>query len=629
MTDALQHRGPDSSDQWIDEHSGIALGHRRLAIVDLSAAGRQPMHSPSGRYVICYNGEVYNFRNLRTELEGVGCQFRGGSDTEVMLAAIGTWGIEKALRRFVGMFAFALWDTVDRTLHLARDRIGKKPLHVALVDKSLVFASELKAITAIPGFRRDLNEQAARRMVETGWVPDHLCIWQNVFKLAPGSLLSIASTQLAFAPSIETLQAQTKYWWSLADSAADGRSKLFEGSDQDAVSRLDDVLRVAVRERMVADVPLGAFLSGGVDSAAVVSLMQAQSAKPIRTFTIAFGEKSFDESTHASAVARHLGTEHTELRVTPHAALDVIPELPRIWDEPFADESQIPTLLVSRLARQHVKVVLSGDGGDECFAGYTRHYMAQRLARFYKLNPSIRHGAVSLLSILSGGRANSALRRLPLSNHLHHALRADKLKRLTDLLDAENADEMLDRLSAGNSADVTDLGDVVSTLILRDMTHYLPGDILVKLDRATMAASLEGRCPLLDHRVIEYSWRLPTHLKVRHGTGKWILRDLLRRYVPDRLINRPKQGFDVPIGAWLRGPLRDWASDHIAMISNSGDGIIDRADLHLLWKNHLAGYHDHSRELWPILMFQSWTVENLKVGLTPNPQLQVQSMHGA
>jgi asparagine synthase (glutamine-hydrolysing) len=620
MMASLRHRGPDGEGLWIDREAGIALGHRRLAIVDLSAAGQQPMYSASGRYAITFNGEIYNFRDLRRELESAGHYFRGTSDTEVMLCAIENWGLEAALIRFAGMFAFALWDLKTRTLHLARDRMGKKPLYVASTRDALVFASELKAISLFPSFYPELDLDASVTMLSKGWVPDHSCIWRGVFKLPPGSVLSVTAANFAEARSALSLSHRIHHWWSLAEIAAKGRQQPIVGSDEDLTNELDNLLRLAVRERLIADVALGGFLSGGVDSSTVAALMQAQSHKPVRTFTIAFAEDGFDEAPYAAEVARHLGTDHTELHLSPSAARDVIPELPRIWDEPFADESQIPTLLVARLARQHVTVALSGDGGDECFAGYGRHFMADRLKRYYGLPLPLRQTMAAGVGLLARAARHDLISSMPLSASARHALRSDRLNRFARLLAATHQDELFQRLigsltenltryaTSASSSGAPLLDDLLSRLLYDDMTGYLPGDILVKLDRASMANSLEGRCPLLDHRVVEFAWRLPSSVKVRNGRGKWILRHLLRRYLPQRLIDRPKQGFDVPIAAWLRGPLRSWATDLLADMRRESEDIFDGTKLDACWLSHVGG-QDHSRELWSALMFQAWRNE--------------------
>ncbi|KAA3441995.1 asparagine synthase (glutamine-hydrolyzing) [Mesorhizobium sp. SARCC-RB16n] len=626
MTTALRHRGPDGEGFWMSREAGVAFGHRRLAIVDLSEAGRQPMQSASGRYVITFNGEIYNFRDLRRELEGAGNCFRGTSDTEIMLCAIETWGLDAALARFAGMFAFGLWDLKTRVLHLARDRMGKKPLYVASTGEALIFASELKAIECFPGFSPELDLDAAATMLAKGWVPDNRCIWRDVFKLLPGSVLSVTAADFANARNGASLTHHIRRWWSLTEVAAKERREQIAGSDEELTTELENLLGLAVRQRMVADVPLGAFLSGGIDSSTIVALMQAQSSQPVRTFTIAFGEGGFDEAPHAAAVARHLGTDHTELHLSPAAARDVIPELPRIWDEPFADESQIPTLLVSRLARQHVTVALSGDGGDECFAGYSRHFLAARLRKQQQLPSPLRRMLAAGAGLLAQNPLHDLIDSLPLSASVRHTLRSDRLTRLANLLEAANEDDLLQRLMASSTENLVrrqlppsissapQLGDLLSRLLFDDMTGYMPGDILVKLDRASMANSLEGRCPILDHRVVEFSWRLPTNAKVRNGKGKWILRQLLGRYVPRRLTDRPKQGFDVPIGAWLKGPLREWASDLVAGARRSGDGILDLAKVDACWRDHIDGRQDRARDLWPVLMFQAWRDEAMRPG---------------
>jgi asparagine synthase (glutamine-hydrolysing) len=622
MTSALRHRGPDGEGFWIEREAGIAFGHRRLAIMDLSETGRQPMHSASGRHVITFNGEIYNFRELRRELGDAGHRFRGTSDTEIVLCAVETWGLDAALTRFAGMFALALWDRQTRVLHLARDRMGKKPLYVASTPQALIFASELKAIKNFPGFSPELDLDAAATMLCRGWVPDDRCIWRGAFKLPPGSILSLTAEDFAKDRTADRLERRIRRWWSLAKVAAKALREQFPETDEELTTRLENVLGLAVRQRMIADVSLGAFLSGGIDSSTVVALMQAQSSKPVRTFTIAFGEPGFDEAPYAAAVARQLGTDHTELHLSAAAARDVIPELPRIWDEPFADESQIPTLLVSQLARDHVAVALSGDGGDECFAGYSRHFMAALLRRQQQLPSVLRRMLAAGAGTLALASRHPLIGGLPLPASTRHAVRSDRLDKLAQLLVTANETELLQRLrgfSTGNlvvhrASPAQDRGarqpaDLLSRILLDDMTGYLPGDILVKLDRASMARSLEGRCPLLDHRVVEFAWHLPARAKVRNGKGKWILRHLLRRYLPQPLVDRPKQGFDVPVGAWLKGPLRGWAADLLTNRCLPGAEILDFARIDTCWRDHLEGRQDHSRDLWPVLMFQAWSRE--------------------
>lgn len=612
MTAALHHRGPDGDGFWLDGAAGIALGHRRLAIVDLTEAGRQPMVSHGGGFVMTFNGEVYNFAELRAELEALGHRFRGHSDTEVMLAAFENFGIEASLQRFAGMFALALWDRRRRVLHLARDRLGKKPLYIALADGALLFASELKALPIFPGFQPRIDSDAVAAVLRQGWVPDQHCIWQGVFKLAPGSVLSVRADELESGAA--SLRERSRRWWSLAAVAEQGQQQPLDLPLPELEDELDRVLRLAVRQRMVADVPLGAFLSGGIDSTTVVALMQAQSARPVRTFTIGYRERQFDEAAEASRVARHLGADHTEFRLSAAEACAVIPELPRIWDEPFADESQIPTLLVSRLARRHVTVALTGDGGDESFGGYARHFAAVRLARMLGLPLAVRRTAAGLLS-LGSGAGERLLRALPLSGLVRRGLNAGKLARV---LDAADEGELYRRLTSLGSSPLTvarpasggdaapPLPDLAARLMYRDMAAYLPGDILVKLDRASMAVSLEGRCPLLDHRVVEFAWRLPGSVKIRDGTGKWLLRRVLRRYLPDTLFERPKHGFDVPIGDWLKGPLRDWAEALLARPMLCSEGFVDFRQIKTCWQEHLRGRSDRAYQLWAILMIEAW-----------------------
>jgi asparagine synthase (glutamine-hydrolysing) len=616
MAATLHHRGPDGEGIWTDRGAGIALGHRRLAIVDLSEAGYQPMISHGESLVMTFNGEIYNFADLRRELEAAGHHFRGHSDTEVMLAAFESFGVEPALRRFAGMFSLALWDRRRRVLHLVRDRLGKKPLYVAFDRGALFFASELKAIRAVPGFQPKLDPVALAMVLRRGWVPDSHCIWQGVFKLPPGTMLSICADDLR--GGAEELQKRLHSWWSLAEIAEAGQWSPIELKTGDVESELDRLLRIVVRERMVADVPLGAFLSGGIDSSTVVALMQVQSPRPVRTFTIGFSEASYDEASHASRVARHFGTEHTEFRLTPAEAMAEIPKLPEVWDEPFADESQIPTLLLSRLARQHVTVALSGDGGDECFGGYARHFVLARLAGLFGLPPASRRIAASGLQLFGQARWQRLLHAAPIPPELRARLSGAKAHKLARLLAASDERELYERLITFDgipamselptaAADfVPPLRDMIGRLMYRDMTEYLPGDILVKLDRASMASSLEARCPFLDHRMIEFAWRLPTNLKVRGGQGKWLLRRVLRRYLPKPLFERPKQGFNVPIGAWLRGPLHDWGRELLDTSRIRREGLLDARWVESCWQDHQSGQTDRSRELWAILMVQSW-----------------------
>lgn len=617
MTASLHHRGPDGDGVWIDRDAGIALGHRRLAIVDLSDAGRQPMLSHGEGLVMTYNGEVYNFAGLRSELQSLGHSFRGHSDSEVMLAAFERFGIEAALGQLAGMFALAVWDRQGRILHLVRDRLGKKPLYVAVLKGALLFASELKAMRVFPGFQPTVNTKALAMVLRHGWMPDEHCIWDGVFKLPPGTMLSVRADDLG-TDDPDRLRQGIRPWWSLAQVAEAGQRNPLDLDETELESELDRLLRIAVRERMVADVPLGAFLSGGIDSSTVVALMQAQSARPVRTFTIGFSDARYDEAENASLVARHLGTDHTEFRLTPAEARAVIPELPRIWDEPFADESQISTFAVARLARQHVTVALSGDGGDESFGGYTRHFMPARLAPVFALPLKLRRMAVAGLLMLSADVWDGLLRAVPFPSDLRRRVTSESLEKFARVLDAPDEFALYQRLTTLGSKPVTldpigpdrdmvpCLPDSAGRIIYRDMAGYLPGDILVKLDRASMAVGLEARCPLLDHRVVEFAWHLPTGAKIHGGRGKWLLRRLLRRYVPETLFERPKQGFNVPIGAWLKGPLRDWAEELLAAPRLRREGFLDADRVQACWQEHVSGRRDRACELWAILMVQAW-----------------------
>lgn len=630
LTATLQHRGPDASGTWIDAEGGIALGHRRLSIVDLSEAGKQPMLSRDKNLVMSFNGEVYNFAELRRKLEESHHRFRGHSDSEVMLAAFESFGIEGSLPQFSGMFALGVWDRRTRILHLMRDRMGKKPLYIALVPGGIVFASELKAIRAYPGFEPRIDRNAIAMVLQHGFIPDHSCIWEGVFKLPPGSILSVTADDVATG-SVLHLRRQVRRWWQLAATAEEGQQNLLTASPAGLQTELDQLLRDAVQQRMKADVPFGVFLSGGIDSSMIAALMQAQSPQPIRSFTIGFAESSYDEAHHAAMVARHFGMEHTEFRVTPDEALAVIPDIPQVWDEPFADESQIPTLLLSRLARQHVTVALSGDGGDECFGGYSRHIAMARLGLLFKMPARLRHMMASAFHMRSPETWGKWLGSLPLSEDMHALLIEDNLDKLARVLNVTDGGELYHRLMSFSREsqtasfglldheDIPHLPDAASRVMYCDMASYLVGDILVKLDRATMAASLEARSPFLDHRVVEFAWRLPTALKVHNGQGKWLVRQVLRRYLPEYLFERPKQGFNVPIDFWLRGPLRDWAQGLLDMRRIRDDGFIDSRSVQASWQEHLTGQRDRSRYLWSVLMVQSWLDANRHA----NPSLPV------
>lgn len=623
MTSAIAHRGPDDSGAWFDEAAGIALGHRRLSIIDLSAAGHQPMVSPSGRYVTIYNGEIYNHRELRAELEGLGAapNWRGHSDTEVMLAAFDHWGIAAGLERLNGMFAFAIWDRQTRTLTLARDRLGEKPLFYGRMGETFLFGSELKALTVHPDFERRLDRDALTAFLRYNYVPAPHCIWQGMRKLLPGHLLEIRDS----GRDVGTSRA---YWDFRTVAVRGAASPLADGPA--LADELEGLLKGAVLRRMEADVPLGAFLSGGIDSSLIVSLMQAQSERPVRTFTIGFEDKTYDEAVHAKAVARHLGTEHIELYVSAADALALVPRLPRIWDEPFSDSSQIPTQLVSALTRDHVTVALSGDGGDELFGGYSRHVIGIGLmALGRRLGP----GASGLLGRLLRSRAGLAAATrlvglLPASRR--HLALADRLPKIAHALEARSPEALYRRLvshvefperivigghePAGAFADgAPDFADYRQTMMYLDTLTYLPDDILTKVDRASMSVSLEARVPFLDHHVVEYAWRLPMSAKIRDGRGKHILRDILDKYVPRALIDRPKTGFAVPIESWLTGALRDWAEALLDETRVRSEGFFEPSVVRDLWSRQLRG-GGHHVQLWDLLMFQAWWADQAGSG---------------
>lgn len=604
MAECMRHRGPDDGGVWTE--GPIGLMHRRLSILDLSAAGHQPMVSRSGQWVIVFNGEIYNHREIRRDLAG---PWRGHSDTETLLEAVSTWGVAETLERLVGMFAIALWDTQEETLYLARDRMGEKPLFVSKWDRGLAFASELKALKLLPGACRTVNRDALASYLRHNYVPEGQCIWKDALKLPPAHWMRLRSGD---TPDI----AKAVPYWDIQAIAADGEREPFRGSDEEAVATLDTLLRTAISAEMISDVPLGAFLSGGIDSSAVVALMQAQSRTPVRSFSIGFDEPGYDESPHAAAVARHLRTEHTELRVTAKDALRVVPELPEIWDEPFSDSSQIPTLLLSRLTRRQVTVSLSGDGGDELFAGYGRYSLTQRIWSSIKWLPSsLRAGLGSALQSVRPG----ILDRVAAATGMKWG--GERTHMLGGVLKADTADDLYKSmishfqdpwtlLACDRGVDIhrpaCSLAELVSRMQLCDQIGYLPGDILVKVDRAAMSTSLETRVPLLDHRVVTFAWQLPLHLRFRDGQGKWILRQVLYRYVPKQLVDRPKMGFRIPLGQWLRKPMREWAEDLLSERRLREEGVFHPEPIRKAWSEHLSGTRDWQYHLWDILMYQAW-----------------------
>jgi len=621
MRDSLAHRGPDDWGEWVDAASGVALGFRRLSIIDLTPAGHQPMASASGRYVAMLNGEVYNFEALRRELQqgSLAPAFRGHSDTEVMLAAFDAWGVGAATERLLGMFAIAVWDLEERRLHLIRDRMGVKPLYYGFAGGTFVYGSELKALRAHPRFDRAIDRGALALYLRYMYVPAPFSIFEAARKVMPGTILTFDAASRT---------TSTTVYWSARDAATRGVQNRFRGTEEDASHELERILLDAVRLRMVSDVPLGVFLSGGVDSSLVTALMQAQSASPVRSFSIGFEDEAYDESRFAAAVARHLGTDHTEMVVTGQDAIDVIPRLPAIYDEPFADSSQIPTHLVACLARKHVTVALSGDGGDELFGGYTRYFVGQKVFGRLASLPRALRPAVGRL--LGGFPARTWDRILGLASPvLPEALRqprlGDRIHKVARMLTAGDPDAMYFELIShwsnvvigvserGNALHDRQawppLDDPIERMMYFDQISYLPDDILTKVDRASMAASLEAREPLLDSRLVELVWTLPLSMKVRAARGKHVLRRVLDRYVPRTLIDRPKMGFGVPLEEWLRGRLRPWAESLLDPAVLRNQGLIDPVLVRAKWDQHLSGRADWKYHLWAVLMLQAWLSE--------------------
>jgi asparagine synthase (glutamine-hydrolysing) len=616
MTDPIAHRGPDDWGVWTDDEVGIGLGQRRLSVIDLSPQGRQPMSSASGRWVMSYNGEIYNFAELRTSLaqSGQAPVWRGHSDTEVLLACVEAWGLETTLRKAVGMFAISLWDRHRKVLTLARDRIGEKPLYYGRVGDRVLFGSELKSLTAVAAGRLEIDREAVAEFLRFAYLPAPRSIWKGIRKLPPAHWVELAS--------LDDVEKAPRAYWRLGGEGHDELVSHLAGADDRAlVDVVESRLTEAIGLQMVADVPLGAFLSGGVDSSTVVALMQRQSARPVRTFTIGFDQPEFNEAPFAMEVARHLGTDHTELYVTAKDAEQLIPRLPTIYDEPFADSSQIPTTLVSHLTKQHVTVSLSGDGGDELFAGYPRYSLTAGLWRKVDRIPlPLREIASAVLGAPSAGTWDRMLSVLPASKR--RSINGRRMHRLSQLLVTQSLGEMYVRLmSQWQPEESLVLGlpprtfsidhwddriNPVEAMRRWDVSQYLPDDLLVKVDRASMNASLEARAPLLDHRVVELAFAMPGHALTRQGVGKWALRQVLYRYVPKALIERPKTGFSVPLAEWLRGPLRGWAEDLLAFDNVCRAGFLDPLPIRSLWAEHLSGRFDRSSYLWNVLMFQAW-----------------------
>jgi asparagine synthase (glutamine-hydrolysing) len=632
MAEAVRHRGPDDEGTWIDEAAGVALAFRRLAILDLSATGHQPMASHDGRCVLVFNGEIYNHNELRAELSRAtpSPAWSGHSDTETLLACIVAWGVKKALERTVGMFSLALWDRSKRRLYLARDRFGEKPLYYGWTGRAFVFGSEIKALRRYPGFDNPIDRDVLALYLQYCCVPAPYSIYRHLYKLEPGCVLSI-TPDAAVTPVSSALFAPARLrgltlerYWALTDVVERGLASPIH-DEREATDSLEAALAESVRLQSIADVPLGAFLSGGIDSSTIVALMQAQSSRPVKTFTIGFNETGFNEATHAQAVARHLGTDHTELYLSAQQARDVIPRLPDLYSEPFADSSQIPTHLVSHITRQHVTVALSGDGGDELFGGYTRHLWGPRIwKRLQWLPPPLRRGLAATIQRVSLpawdrlGRAFTGGRLIGRPGEKAHKL-ARCLGRANDVDDLyralvttwpPNAGVVYGARPLPTSLDaavaIRDMAEAEQRWMRWDALTYLSDDILHKVDRASMGVSLETRAPFLDHRVAELAWRLPLHMKIRGGQGKWILRQVLNRHVPRTLIERPKMGFGVPIDAWLREPLRDWAEDLLSDFRLRTDGYLNPAPIRKKWADHMSGERNWEHELWAVLMFQAW-----------------------
>ncbi len=651
MADSIAHRGPDDAGVWVDESIGIALAHRRLSILDLSPAGNQPMVSASGRYVIAFNGEIYNHLAMRRELDDVDYRaspammphprnreaksrgdpvtWRGHSDTETLLAGFEAWGIEATLKKTVGMFAIALWDREKRVLTLARDRMGEKPLYYGFQNDTFVFGSELKAIKAHPDFVGEIDRDVICLYLRHSYIPAPYSIYKGIKKLLPGTYL-----QLPFSHDFNTLRAASpNVYWSLAEVAAQGVAAPFVGSDAEAIAALDSQLKQSIGLQMMADVPLGAFLSGGVDSSTIVTLMQAQSARPIKTFSIGFDEQGYNEAGYAKAVAQHLGAEHTELYVSSAEAMQVISMQGRMYDEPFADSSQIPTFLVAQMARQHVAVSLSGDAGDELFCGYNRYTLADTWGRIEKVPFGVRRVAGRLIKSVAPSTLDAFFKQ-PANFLTLPVNMGEKLGKLATLLvNVDSVDELYyslvseidnpEQVVIGGQEPATWLtevgmkssfGDPKLHMMLMDAMTYLPDDILVKVDRAAMANSLETRVPLLDHRVIELAWSLPMSMKIRDGKSKWLLRQVLYQYVPKQLIERAKAGFAIPLGDWLRGPLREWAEGLLDERRLQQEGFLNAQYIREKWQTHLEGSRNNQSLLWNVLMFQTWLEEQKSVG---------------
>jgi asparagine synthase (glutamine-hydrolysing) len=631
MSKKMFHRGPDDSGSWYDLTTRIAFGHQRLSILDLSKAGHQPMHSSSGQFVITYNGEIYNHLEIRKELNRINfnIKWQSNSDTETLLESLECWGIEVALKKLDGMFAFGVWDKKNHCLTLARDRIGEKPLYYGWQgkgeNKTFLFGSELKALKAHPDFNGEINRNSIALQLRYNCIPDPYSIYKDIYKLLPGHYLQLSENYLK-----KNLLSDPKPYWSLSEIAVNGRENQLKIGEAEIKKELEQHLQSSIKKQMISDVPLGVFLSGGIDSSTVVALMQSQSSLPVNTFTIGFSENGYNEAVYANKIAQHLGTNHTELYVSSKTAMDVIPKLSDIYDEPFSDSSQIPTFLVSQLAKQHVKVALSGDGGDELFCGYNRYTISKKFWNILQLTPlALRKILASGIQSISTQNWNKISKFLPgLGQYTNFG---DKIHKGANVLDTKTKFELYHKLCSHwhNPTEAVINSEILDTLFNKfyfeikrlngqeqmmalDLATYLPNDILVKLDRAAMSSSLETRVPLLDHKLIEYVWKIPHSLKFRNGQGKWILRQILNQYIPKNLTERPKMGFGVPLDAWLRGPLRDWAENLLNEKRLIQEGYFNPKPIRDKWAEHLSEKRNWQYDLWNVLMFQAWIDTNSK-----------------
>ena len=625
MNLAISHRGPDNNDFWIDKKSGIILGHQRLSIIELSSAGNQPMKSSSDRFVLTYNGEIYNHLQIRTKLQNSdkNIRWKGASDTETLLAAIEIWGIKITLQEIEGMFAFALWDKKERSLTLVRDRIGEKPLYYGFQNKQgnqvFMFSSELKALKAHPIFEGEIDKNVINLQLRHSCIPAPYSIYKNIYKLLPGNYLKLKDSDLK-----KGLIPASRNYWSLKEIAVNGNAKPIKLSETDIQDDLESNLKNSIKKQIISDVPIGAFLSGGIDSSVVVALMQSQSNYPVKTFTIGFEDDNYSEAKYAKKISKHIGTDHTELYVSPKKALDIIPKLPLIYDEPFSDSSQIPTFLVSELAKKQVKVALSGDGGDELFCGYNRHLMSNKFENIINYMPLDLRKIISfLLKTISSKNWTKFSKILPGFNR--HVNLGDKIYKVANVISANSSHEIYHRLCSHwqNPSEIVKNSEEPKTLLselknnlkelnsqqqmmVMDFLTYLPDDILVKIDRAAMSSSLETRTPFLDHKLIEYVWKIPHQLKFRNNKGKWILRKILNKYIPKNLTERPKMGFAIPIDSWLRGELKDWAENLLNEKKLEQQGYFNSKLIRKKWIEHLSGKKNWQSDLWDVLMFQAW-----------------------